>query len=379
MSAEEACDVVESSKPEWECIKRPLTDGGEGFCQILTSISGGTIKEIEVKGPGSENVMAKVGFVSISKIPETAIQLLKLPAGVEKIAIIEMAQASGIQSLKLEERNPWYTTTYGTGQMLDYAKKQGAQAIVLGLGGSATSDLGLGALQALGLDVDWRTLHQDHPIIVPSLWSQIKGFKGEISSLPPLRIACDVDNPLCGARGAARVFGPQKGLAADDIDLFDGLAETISHKLLDFLAAPLKLPKVPGCGAAGGIGFGLKAAYDADFIPGFNLVQSWLDLENQVRESDLIITGEGCFDESSLGGKGPYSLIEMANKHRKKVILLAGKVDSHLNSYFQEKNWDVELYGITPEGIPLEKALKEGKEFLEKTIKQINPQLSRKG
>lgn len=371
MSAEQACDVIEKTRPDWHCVKRPLTDGGEGFCEILTHVAGGEIHEIEVTGPIGEKTTARIGFVSAAAIPEKVKHLLSIPDLKDTIAIVEMAQASGIQLLSQDEQNPWNTTTYGTGELLNYAKKQGVQAILLGLGGSATSDLGLGALQALGLQCTWRTTHQEKSYYLPKLWSQIKDFHGNLNDLPTLRIACDVQNPLLGKTGAAHVFGPQKGLPLDDIQLLDGLAENMADKLISFRAASPKLKEYAGSGAAGGIGFGLKTCYAAEFVSGFELVQSWLDLDTQIASCDFIITGEGKFDQSSLDGKGPYSLIEKAQFHKRPVIVLAGCLDENVGKFFDEKSWDVQAFAITPKETELNEAFRRAPEFLAQTVEKI--------
>ena len=146
--------------------------------------------------------------------------------------------------------------------------------------------------------------------------------------LPPIFIACDVDNPLLGARGAAAVYGPQKGLRAEEVDAFDHEAGRLADLLCQHFNQPPALQSLPGSGAAGGIGFGLNVACGAEYVPGFELVQDWLDLERKVAQADLILTGEGKFDTSSLAGKGPYALIEAADKAGTPVIVLAGTAEA---------------------------------------------------
>jgi glycerate kinase len=365
MSAKQACEIVSASQPQLNCTLRPLTDGGEGFCEILTMVCNGEMKTIKVSGPTGKSVLAKIGVVKAHLIPENATNLLQLPTDCNSVAIVEMAQASGIELLDPSERNPWKANTYGTGELLKYASSINVGAILLGLGGSATSDLGLGALQALGLKTN---LADQNNSISPEDWQKISFLNGPIQALPPIRIACDVDNPLLGMHGAAAIFGPQKGLLQEDIKKLDELAKNICNQMIHHFSASQKLYDYPGCGAAGGLGFGLKAAYGAEFIPGFSLVQNWLDLEAKIKDSDLVITGEGGFDQSSLNGKGPYALIQLAHKHNKPTLVFAGCLEEGLEDYFLDRNMKVKPIAITPSGTPLEQALEKGPEFLAKAI-----------
>jgi glycerate kinase len=265
-----------------------------------------------------------------------------------------MAAASGLALLAPEARDPWQATSQGTGQLIRAAAELGAGAVLLGVGGSATNDLGLGALDALGfafLTADGRRL--DPPI--PSLWPQLARIEGRPApALPPVRIACDVANPLLGPRGATAIFGPQKGLAAADYDRLEGECARVAALLSDHCGQSRDLALAPGAGAAGGIAFGLMTGAGAQLLPGADLVASWLDLEARVAAADLVITGEGSFDASSWGGKGPGALVSRALALGKPAQVFAGRVETG------RIEPGVALHGITPAGTPLPEALRRG-------------------
>ncbi len=336
LTAEKACriaaEAVRDEKKDWLVEMVPLTDGGERFCQILTSSREGNIMKIPVFDPNFRKIEAEIGMVDLSVLEEDLKTCLKLPAK-GKIAIVEMAQASGLERLEMGERNPWRASSFGTGELLARAAREGADAILLGVGGSATNDLGLGALEALGLEF----IGQDKkPItqITPAKWKQVSDFSGKIlENLPPIYIACDVANPLLGTNGAAAVFGPQKGLKKDDLERMDSEMDVLAGHLCRFLNKPLDLKSEPGSGAAGGISFGLRAACNARICPGFDLVSRWLRLEKKISRSDLVLTGEGRFDRSSLGGKAPGGLLAMAGKNGKPVKVFAGSVEEKLEQF----------------------------------------------
>ena len=262
-----------------------------------------------------------------------------------------MASASGLQSLAPEQRDPWTTDTRGTGELMRAAIAAGAQAILLGVGGSATHDVGLGALSVLG----WRAEREDASLVAsvcPSGWSELARLVPSGETLPPIRIACDVTNPLLGKRGAATVFGPQKGLRAGDLTRLE--AETA--RVAGLIGAAVRRPGLemtPGAGAAGGIAYGFLTAASAQLVPGFDLVEEWLDLAAKIESADLVITGEGRFDESSLEGKGPGALARKALDAGKQVWVFAGALE------VPQPPQGCDLHAVTPLGTPLVKALSE--------------------
>ncbi|RFC49806.1 MAG: glycerate kinase [Verrucomicrobia bacterium] len=353
-ACEAAARALHERHPDWSLDLCPLADGGEGFAEILTGSAGGALSSLSVTGPRGAAVNAAFGLVPWSKIPTAARALLQLPADLPdsaEIAVIEMAAASGLALLPADQRDPWKTTTLGTGQLIAAAAQAGAAAIVLGVGGSATHDLGLGALSALGLNA----LSHDGEIIrppVPARWDLIERITGKIpATLPPIRIACDVTNPLLGRNGAAAVYGPQKGLQAADLTRLDHASARLGLLLCAQSGASDTLMDQPGAGAAGGIAFGLMAGTGAKLLPGFELVAAWLDLDARIDAADLILTGEGRFDASSLSGKGPGAVAALALARGKPAHIFAGQVTA------TDARPGLTLHPITPAGQPLTEAL----------------------
>lgn len=363
LTSPEACQavarVLAAAHPDWSVDQAPLTDGGEGFADILTRSAGGEFQAVTVAGPRTSPVKTAVGFVALENIPAAARALLALPArrplapAADRVAVVEMAAASGLALLAPGERDPWQTTTVGTGELIRAAAQPGVAAILLGVGGSATSDLGLGALAALGLE--FRTARGElvHPPI-PARWDAIARLTGQIvSPLPPIRIACDVTNPLLGPRGAAAIYGPQKGLLAADLPRLENAAARLALLLCHHHGRSDTLMEAPGAGAAGGISFGLMAAAGAQLLPGFDLVTGWLGLEARLADADIVITGEGRFDDSSLSGKGPGAVAARALALGKQVHVFAGQVTATTPA--SER---LRLHSITPAGIALPEALR---------------------
>lgn len=372
LEADEACAiaarVLAETHPGWEVDSCPLTDGGEGFAQILTRISGGDWIPQTVTGPRSQPVPAGLGWVEIDQVPAPVRERLAFPVRTSgRIALVEMALSSGIVSLCETERDPWLTHTTGTGELIRSASEKGAVGILLGIGGSATNDAGLGALAALGIE----SLDAADRVIsppVPRDWPRLASFRGHPPRhLPPIRIACDVSNPLLGPQGCTAIYGPQKGLRPADHDAFEALMDNVSAALCEHFAQPFTLREIPGAGAAGGIGFGLRCASpEAAFIPGADLVSDWVRLPERLAAADLVLTGEGRFDASSLSGKGPGSLIRQATKLGKPVHLLCGSLGSGLNL-----PPTVRARAITPATMKLPEALAQAPALLETALRTL--------
>lgn len=369
LSSPEACAIagraLATVHPEWELDLCPLADGGEGFCDILTRSAGGTFETVRVTGPRGAFMDAPVGFAALEKIPTPARALLSLgvrPMGSDRVAIIEMAAASGLALLAPDARDPWQTTSRGTGELIRFAAERGAAGIVLGVGGSATNDLGLGALAALGLEFrDSHGMLVDPPI--PADWHRIARIAGTFGrALPPLRIACDVTNPLLGPRGAAAVYGPQKGLHPRDHARLDHAAARLALLLCHHFRQPDSLLETPGAGAAGGISFGLMAAMGAQLLSGFDLVTAWLDLDRRLAAADLVLTGEGRFDDSSLAGKGPGAIVARALATGKRAHVFAGHVT------LTTPPSALQGHAISPPDLPLPDALARAGDNLARAI-----------
>ena len=353
-AGEAAARALRARHPDWQLDLCPLADGGEGFAEILTGAAHGTLSAVAVTGPRGASVDAAFGLVPWAKIPAAARQLLQLSAPLPDhadVAVIEMAAASGLALLPAEQRDPWKSTTVGTGQLIAAATQAGAAVILLGVGGSATHDLGLGALSALGLEAISHHGEIIRPAI-PARWDLIERLTGHVPvALPPIRIACDVSNPLLGSRGAAAVYGPQKGLRPADFSKLDHASARMGLLLCAHCRQPDALMDEPGAGAAGGIAFGLMAGARAKLLPGFELVAAWLDLDARIAAADVVITGEGRFDDSSLSGKGPGAVADHALAQGKPVHVFAGQVAS------ADSRAGLTLHAITPAGQPLAEAL----------------------
>ena len=380
LTAPVACELTAAAlrerHPDWTLDLCPLADGGEGFCAILTRAAGGTVETHTVTGPRGAPTPATIGFVPLAQIPAPARALLSLsdtqlsalysplPRDAS-VAVIEMASASGLALLAPADRDPWHTSTVGTGELICLAAaRPGVAAILLGVGGSATHDLGLGALAALGLAfhaADGVPL----PVPHPAVWSRITHLTGRLpASLPPIRIACDVTNPLLGRRGAAATYGPQKGLRPADLARLDHESARLALLLCAHHGQPDTLMDTPGAGAAGGLSFGLMAAARAQLLPGFDLVSAWLDLEPKLAAADLVITGEGRFDDTSLTGKGPGAVAARALALDKPVHVFAGAIA------VLAPRAGLSLHAITPAGTPLADALRDAPALLAAAVRR---------
>lgn len=287
----------------------PLADGGEGTVEALTLGMGGKLQSIEVTGPLGNKILAQYGILSDGKT-----------------AIVEMAAAAGITLLPDNKRNPLYTTTYGVGEILLDAMHKGCRHFIIGIGGSATNDGGVGMLQALGydmLDADGKP--------VPFGAAGLKALcRIDDSRVTPelkecsFRIACDVTNPLCGEKGCSAIYGPQKGASPEDIALMDkwmGDYARISKKKYSHADA-----NAPGAGAAGGMGFAFLTFTNATLESGIEIVLAETKLEDHISKADLVITGEGRLDGQTVMGKAPVGVARIAKKYNKPVIAFAGCV-----------------------------------------------------
>lgn len=345
LAAPAACAAAAAAlrrvRPDWEIDVCPLADGGEGFAVLLTQAAGGELRSVRVSGPRDEPVDATFGLVAAAKLPAAARPLLGADEG-DTIAVVEMAQASGLALLAPSARDPWQTSTRGTGELLRAAMAAGATRIVLGVGGSATHDVGLGALSVLGL-----SCHEVSGAVVarpvPHTWAAVASVSGAIDpALPPLLVACDVTNPLMGTFGAANVFAPQKGLRPEDFTRLEYMTGRMAALLTAHAKKHPLLCETPGAGAAGGLAFGLMCAAGAKLQPGAELVAAWLGLDARVAAADVVLTGEGRFDASSLTGKIPADLVRRALAAGKGAHVFAGAVAAELPG--------ASLHAITPAG-----------------------------
>ena len=371
LSASQACDIATEALSELdgsiEVIKRPLSDGGEGFCQIVTDALGGVFRDYRVTYPDLSTGSAIIGYVFLEKLSEKLIRMLDLPKQ-GLLAIVEMAQAAGHHQVNPSTRNPWYYSTAGVGDLVRYAEAEGACAVLLGMGGSATNDMGVGLLESLGmqaLDADGNTISP----ITPSEWEAITSFEPP-TNLPKLefRIACDVRNPLHGTDGAAAVFGPQKGLKVEDQATMQQSMKRISELLLRTDRMQYVDVKTPGMGAAGGLPFGISLAFPSQLIPGFDLICEILELSQQIREADIVFTGEGALDKSSLSGKGPYEVVRQANAANKWVFVLPGKAFAEAEQHLLALHPKVRVMQVGQEGASIEENIQNEARHLSERV-----------
>ena len=294
--------------PEAEILVRPMADGGEGTVEALTPGLGGVICTAKVQGPLGREVDCRYGIVEQ-----------------EKLGIIEMAGAAGITLIKPKERNPMAASTYGAGQVILEAVKAGCRRFLMGIGGSATNDGGLGMLRAFGYEF---VCEEGNLAQKASDLDRIVEIRRE-KVVPELeecvfRVACDVTNPLCGPSGASAVFGPQKGATPEMIRQLDLGLEHFAEVTRRFY--PAADAAAPGTGAAGGLGFAFLAYTNAVLEPGIRIVLEETRLEDDIAQADMVITGEGRLDGQSVMGKAPVGVAGLAKKYGKKVLAFSGSV-----------------------------------------------------
>ncbi|MCH6257315.1 glycerate kinase [Puniceicoccaceae bacterium K14] len=365
LTAHETCqtaaETLASRHPDWVIETAPLADGGDGFCEVLTRQADGVFYETQVTGPQGEQTTAKIGIVSSKKIQERAAKLLNFDLSTDSIAVIEMAQSSGIALVPNEKRSPWKATTYGLGELINFATEKGAQACVVGLGGSATHDLALGALASLGYEFKDAGGNRIENIPYPKYWNQIQAIVPPKSQAEmQIRIACDVENPLLGSQGAAAIFGPQKGMLPADYQTLEDETARMAQLVLNSKGQDTSPLSSPGTGAAGGAAFGLMVGLSGKIVSGFTLVKDWIGLEQKLQTADLVITGEGRFDASSLQGKGPGSLVKEASTLGKKSYVFAGS----LGEIDPKRIPLATLVAISPQEMELAEAIKQTKSNL---------------
>lgn len=338
--------------PDDDCIAVPMADGGEGTVQSLVDATGGRLLQHTVQGPLGDPVVAHFGLL-----------------GDGETAVIEMAQASGLERLSPERRNPMITSTYGTGELIKKALDAGAKTILIGIGGSATNDGGAGMLRALGAvftDKDGKVLSDGGAALAQLARIDISGLDARIAATEFVT-ACDVDNPLTGPTGASAIFGPQKGATEEMVARLDAaLANYAAVIQRDFGRA---VNEVPGAGAAGGLGAGLLAFLDAELKRGVEIVIEQTKLKEKMSGADLVLTGEGGIDAQTRFGKTPYGVAKTAEPLGIPVIALAGLVKE--DSMCLYEHGFAALFSIVQGATSLEDALRRGEENLAFTTENL--------
>lgn len=330
----------------------PMADGGEGTVQSLADATQGSLQKIAVIAPLANTVEAFWGL-----------------SGDKQTAFIEMAAASGLHLVAPEQRNPLVTTSYGTGELIKAALDRGVKKIILGIGGSATNDGGVGMLQVLGI----RFLNAQQQEI---------GFGGEqlafisqidLSALDPrlaqveIEVACDVNNPLCGEYGASAIFGPQKGATAAMVEQLDKALAHFAQVVKSQLGKEIALHA--GAGAAGGMGAGLLLLPNVRLKSGVQIVMEATHLQDKISQADLVITGEGRMDAQSIAGKTPIGVARLAKELNKPVIAIVGSLREDYSVVYQHGIHAV--FPIIRQLSSLDELLKQGKENLISTAENV--------
>ncbi len=315
LSATEATEAIRQGiravLPEAETVGLPLADGGEGTVEALVNATHGRFLTTTVTGPLGEPVEARWGIL-----------------GDDVTAVVEMAAASGLTLVPTEERNPLITTTYGTGELIRAALEAGCTKLLIGIGGSATNDGGAGMAQALGaelLDADGQPIGRGGAALANLEKIRTDGMEGRLGKLK-VRVASDVNNPLCGPHGAAAIYGPQKGATPEMVELLD---KSLAH-YAQIIERDLNLEVLhfAGAGAAGGLGAGLLAFLKAELHRGVSLVLETLGFEEYLQAADLVITGEGKIDSQIQFGKTLAGVGGYARRHGVPVVAVAGVVET---------------------------------------------------
>jgi len=332
--------------PDAQVQKVPIADGGEGTVEALVAATGGRLEYTEVPGPLGEPVRALWGVL-----------------GDGRTAVIEMASASGLPLVPKELRDPRITSTAGTGWLVKAALDAGLRKLVIGIGGSATNDGGTGLAQALGarfLDADGASLPQGGGALARLDRIDLAGLDPRLAGLE-IMVACDVDNPLTGPRGASAVYGPQKGATPDMVQELDralGVFAQVATR-----ATGRDIATLPGAGAAGGLGAGLLFFTPARLRPGVEIVLEATGFEAMVAGADLVITGEGRTDFQTAMGKAPVGVAAVAQRHAVPVVCLSGGLGDGADEVLSHGIGA--LASIVPQPMALEECVSRGAELIE--------------
>lgn len=345
---------IKSVIPTCSVVVRPLADGGEGTVDALVNGMGGIMRSIQVSGPLDQSVKATYGILPHNKT-----------------AIIEMSSASGITLVSGNRRNPLYTSTYGVGEMIKDAILQGCRRFIVGIGGSATNDGGIGMLSALGYEF----LDSQHqPVSKGAIGLKdlaVIKTKHVIKELVEceFQIACDVENPLCGELGCSAIYGPQKGATPEMIKDMDGWLKNYAKLVKQHF--PHADDTMPGTGAAGGLGFAFLSFMRSVLEPGIDIVLKETNLKNDIQDCDWVVTGEGRIDGQTAMGKAPVGVAKLAKKYHKPVIAFAGSVSQDA-SLCNDSGIDA-FFPILREITTLDRAMDKetAKDNLMNTVKQV--------
>lgn len=322
LTAIEVCEAIKEGiqlvEPNAEVVTLPIADGGEGTLEAMSYATRGEVIYKRCTNPLGEKIEAKYTI-----------------AGDGTTAIIEMAKASGLYLIPLGKRNPYYTTTYGVGELILDALDKGCTNFIVGIGGSATNDGGIGMLQALGfsfLDSKGEELPFGGLGLKDLVKIETTGRDSRLDNCS-FKIACDVDNTLCGERGASHIFGPQKGATPEMVKVLD--ANLLKFATIIERDLGKKVLEIKGGGAAGGIGAAFTAFLNAELVSGVELILDSLDFSEKLIDVDLVITGEGQMDQQTAYGKVPMGVANRAKKQNIPVVAIVGAVNGDITPLYQ--------------------------------------------
>jgi glycerate kinase len=328
LTAHEAASSIErgvlQALSDATVVRHPVSDGGEGLVSVVTPVLGGRMVTTSVSGPlPGERVDARWGLSADGSV-----------------AIIEMAEAAGLQLVPPDQRDPKITTTYGVGELIKAALEAGVSSVIIGIGGSATNDGGAGMAQALGVrffDSSGNPVERGGAALLNVVGVDIGGKDPRLNSVEVL-VACDVQNTLCGEQGASAVYGPQKGATPADVSLLDKALEQYGAMIHSEMG--IDVLKIPGGGAAGGLGAGLVAFCAGTLMRGIDLVLRVTKFDERVRESDLVITGEGKIDRQIYYGKALSGVIERAHRFKVPVVAVVGRLEGERELFVNNESFD---------------------------------------
>ena len=356
LSASEASRIISEAIsaviPSASIRQIPISDGGEGLLEALLKPLQGTLVSVSVKDPLHRTIEASYGLVDQGKT-----------------AIIEMATASGLELLSVEERNPLITSTYGTGELIKNALDKGCTKIIIGLGGSATNDGGIGMIKALGgLFLDqYNQEIADGGGALSTLHSiDLSGLDKRLQQVA-IVCACDVDNPLTGPSGASYVYAKQKGASDNMLAVLDSNLSNYATVIKATLNKDLE--HISGTGAAGGTALGLLAFLDATLTPGIALITELLHLEKHIKEAQLVVTGEGKIDIQTLHGKTIMGIASLAKKHSIPVLVFTGSIGHGISEIYDQGV--TAIFSIVSEPMSLETAIKNAAVLLQTSVTNV--------
>ena len=347
--AETMKKAITDSNTNHHVIMKPMADGGEGTVDALLLANQGKKTSISCTGPLGDTINTYYGVID------------------EKVAVMECANLAGLMQVPYEQRNPDKTTTYGIGEAIKHALDRGCTSFIIGLGGSATNDGGLGMLLALGMQA-WdrqgepvgifgRNLQHVHTICLQKMDPRLCNVN--------IKVASDVDNPLCGESGASNIYGPQKGATSEQVKQYDHSLRLFSDLIESKIGK--KIRNLQGAGAAGGLGFALMAI-GATLVSGAKLVADAMQMELAMKQADIVITGEGQSDEQTLYGKAPGYIAELAAKHNIPVLLISGSLSGNLdllNAHFAG------CFSVIDKPMTLEVCMEQAEQLVYNQTKQL--------